>query len=383
MSSPWWLPVSFQIVAILLFLYAAHHFSSFGYRLYPLRTALVFSASLGLLLWSIQRRAAGVWVLGAAGVTYVSGQLLQIASFPLNYLRSDMLPVILWADTNLLHGTSPYRTIHVASRLYDFPYLPGMLMAYLPFVALHLDVRLGSVAYLLLAVGIVFRAARPEFRGEVAWLLSLFLLCPFLQYRHDLYLQPHWFTLAAAFVLMQRRRFSWAAAVFGISMAVYQFSWVMFPFFLLNSMRRRGWREVGSNALLAAGGALLIAGPFLHSALGRISNNTVGQWAMLPHAIADPINLSYWATFLVSPSHLLRLQAVLMVGIFGYCFFAGRCRTLTDTLRWMIIAVTVFVMFNVIVDGYFYLMILVLALLYTCVANGWWTDAAKDQSDRV
>ena len=173
---------------------------------------------------------------------------------------------------------------------------------------------------------------------------------------------------------MQRARYGWAALVFGISMAVYQFSWILFPFILLNGLRRSGWLEAARLLLLSAAGALLIAVPFLSSAFHRIASNTVGQWGQLPHALADPMNLSYWATYLIHPDRLLRLQAILMVGIFAVCFLRQRCATLEDTLRCSIAALTVFVLFNSIVDGYFYLMLLVPMLVYTCVANGWWSE---------
>jgi hypothetical protein len=158
-------------------------------------------------------------------------------------------------------------------------------------------------------------------------------------------------------------------------MAIYQFSWILFPFFLLNALRRRGWLEALKLAMLGAVGALVIVGPFLRSASHRIASNTVGQWGhLITHAMADPINLSYWVTYVVHPDHLLRLQAVVMVVIFLYCFTTGRCKDLADTLRCMVIALTLFVLLNVLVDGYFFLMLLVVMLVYTCVANGWWAE---------
>lgn len=374
-----WLLFIFEAAFALLFLYEAHHFAAFGYTLHRAAALLVFGALLlAFAALALARNIKARWVFGLSVAAYAAGLLLAVASFPLNYLRSDMLPVILWSDTHLLHGISPYQTIPVGDRLYDFPYLPGMLLTYLPFIAAHLDVRLGSLAYLIATAGLVYWAARRERRLQVAALFALFLLCPFLQYRHDLYLQPHWFTLAAIYVLKQRRRFAWAAFAFGISMAVYQFSWILFPFFLLNALRRRGWLEVAKLALISAAGALLVLGPFLSSALQRISHNTVGQWALLPHAVADPINLSFWVTYLVRPDKLLRVQAVLMVTIFAVCFVRRRCATLEDTLRWSCAALTVFILFNSIVDGYFYLMLLVPLLLYTCVANGWFRDPAAE-----
>jgi hypothetical protein len=370
-----WLAFLFELVAAVLFLYAAHHFERFGYRFYPVAFATVFGVlivALGSV--ALYRSFSGLRVFGVALACYVGGMLLTIASFPVNYLRSDMLPVIIWADTNLLHHISPYATIFVADRVYAFPYLPGMLVAYLPFVAAHLDVRFGAVIYVVASAVLVFLMAREDRRREVAAVLALFLVCPFLQYRHELYIQPHWLTLVAVFALMQRRHFAWAALVFGVSMGIYQFSWIMFPFFILNALRRRGWMEVVKLSLAAAGGALIIVGPFLKSAFARIANNTVGQWGAAAHPAADPMNLSYWATYIIHPDKLLRLQAVLMVAIFGYCLVRNRCADFTDTLRWMIVALTVFILLNVLIDGYFYLMLLVVMLVYTCVANGWWRE---------
>jgi hypothetical protein len=63
-----------------------------------------------------------------------------------------------------------------------------------------------------------------------------------------------------------------------------------------------------------------------------------------------------------------------MICIFAFCFFRGRCVDLADTLRWIIVALTTFVLFNVLGDGYFFLMLLVPMMVYTCVANGWWSE---------
>lgn len=366
-----WLIILLQVASVALFVYEGQHFAGFGYHLSAATAALVFSPLIALLI------AVAIWprsptVLLACGLACsAAGIILAIADFPLNYLRSDMLPVILWADANVLHHLSPYATMHVGARLYDFPYLPGMIVAYLPFVAAQLDIRWGSLCYLLALAALLFSAARQKHKLQVAALIGLFLVEPFLQYRHDLYLEPHWLTLCAAYVLMQRKHFAWAALIFGISMAVYQFSWILFPFFLLNAYRRRGWHEPAKLLLIAVVGALLIASPFLGSALQRIAHNAVGQWGNMGHALADPMNLSYWATYVIGPDKLLRLQAVLMIAIFVWAFLRGRCTTVADTLRCSIAALTVFVLLNSIVDGYFFLMLLVPMLLFTCIANNW------------
>jgi hypothetical protein len=384
-AAPLWTPhralllvAFFELAVGALFVYQAHHFAFAGYRLHPVATALFFLPVLAALIWlAIVPVARAVWIFVVSMVAYAGGVLLAVYSFPLTYLRSDMLFVIYLADIKVLQHISPYLTMYVADRAYDFPYLPGMIVAFLPFTLAHLDLRLGTMAYLAVTAGLIYWAARVDRRREVATLLALFLLCPYLQYRHELYLSPHWLTMIAAFVLMQRRHFAWAAFVLGIGMGIYQFSWIILPFVLLHALRRRGWLEAIKLAVLAGVGALLIVGPFLKEASSSIASNTVSQWGTVPHGVATPINLSYWVTYLIHPDKLLRLQAVLMIGLFGYCFFKQRCTTLEDTLRWIVFALAVFILFNVLVDGYFYLMLLVPMVAYTCIANGWWSAPAE------
>jgi hypothetical protein len=398
-NGTWWTPArSFQLAAIFAVLdfgilwYESVHFRDLGYAWHPILFAVVslLAAATYRYLSLPKRSAAPVltvfpWLLFSAA---------SIVSYPLNYLRSDMLPVILWADGNLLQGLNPYTQFFVANRIYDFPYLPGLLVAYLPFVALHWDPRVGSVLYMAVGAGVVLWAARPAARVAVAALLALLLMNPFLIYRHELYLQPHWLTWIAAFALLQRGRNLWALFVFGLGMAMYQFSWILLPFLLIYALKnsalksnvlqssggvlRRGdWPEVFRQTGAALAGALLLAGPFLRSAFSRVANNTVGQWGRVPHATAEPMNLSYWVTFPVPASQLLRLQVAIMIGLYLYCLFARRCEDLADTLRWCIVGLTLFVMLNVLVDGYFFLMLLVPMFCYVCVANGWWKAARE------
>ncbi|HSU18481.1 MAG TPA: hypothetical protein VLI45_01945 [Acidobacteriaceae bacterium] len=366
--------VLFELTAGLLLFYDAHHFSRFGYRVHPIGTVLLIAICTTLLAIAAVRAcfARRFWILSVVIGAFVAGRLFSIWSFPLTYLRSDMLPVINAADQQILRHASPYALLHLGTRIYAFPYLPGMLVAYLPFAAMHIDLRLGSLVYMLVTVLLIVLEARRPHQLQVIALLAVFLLSPFLQYRHELYIQPHWFALILAIVFMRRSRFGWAAFVFGISMAVYQFSWILFPFVLLNAYWRRRWPEAAKLALLGGIGALLVAGPFLRATTNRIADNTVSQWGRLAHANADAMNLSYWATYIIPTHRLLWLQAILMAAIFAHCVLRGRCRDLTDTLRWMSVALITFVLFNVIVDGYFYLMISILLLAYTCVANGWW-----------
>lgn len=376
-----WVCGGFELVSLLSFRYEAKHFAQFGYHMSGMALVVVIAIVLTGAAGFFIHRSAG-WLLFAAMCSYAAGAVLSIRDFPLNYLRSDMLPVVQWADQRLAHHLNPYTTIHIGNRLYDFPYLPGVLAVYLPVIALGLDPRWLNLACVLLVVGMLYGCADLSKRLQTAALIAIFVLSPFLQYRHELYLAPHWFALTGAVILLQGRRYNWAAAVFGLSMAIYQLSWVLWPFLLLYALRRRGWREVirsGALSLLTMG---LVIGPFLRSAFQRIASNTVGQWSRLPHALAEPINVSYWATYLVRPDQLKWVQLGVLSGVFIFCIVRGRCRTLEDTLRWMCAGLAIFIALNVLVDGYFYLTLLLLLLMYTLSSEGLWPAEESTSNPR-
>lgn len=368
------LALLFECLFLGLFLWETHKFAPFGYRLLVAPTAVVFAIaliSLAAIAWRPLRSSATAAILVTVLGTYGGGLLLAIVCFPLNFRRSDMMAVIIHATGSVLHHQNPYATFYLEDKLYDFPYLPGTILSFLPAAAFHVDLRWAKLAYVVGLALLLVWAARKPFRPVVSALAALLVLSPYLQYRHDLYTEGHWFSLILVFVLMQRGRFGWGAAVFGISMAISQFSWVIFPFFLLNALRRRGWLEVLRTAAIAAAAAVAVVLPFLRWAVGTIGRNTVGQWDSLVRPIARPMNLAYWASYVVQASHLKWIQLAILSAIFFFCFVQRRCSNLEDTLRWISVAWIVFILFNVLLDGYFYLMLLVPLLVYTCVANDW------------
>lgn len=373
----WW--VCFELLSVLMMEAEERHFARFGYHWS--RPVIVAAAVLAGFAWAwYVRSRSSLSMFAALVLTYAGGVVVAIRDFPLNYLRSDMLPVIGWADGRLVRGLNPYATMHVGSRVYDFPYLPGVLVSFWPAAVLKLDLRWATLLYTLGIAGLIFAAAHSWERKRVLGLLGLFLLCPFLQYRHDLYLQPHWFTVALAVVLMQTGRWRWSAVVWGCSCAIYQLSWVVVPFFLLWSFRRRGTRGAVAAGVFALLGALAVAGPFLPFAAHQVASNTVGQWNRMPHALAEPMNVSYWLTYVIQPDQLRWVQAVVLTALFGFCVVRHKCATTPDTLRWMTCALALFIPLNVLVDGYFYLTLLLFVLLFLCSAEGLWRGAPGESA---
>ena len=88
-------------------------------------------------------------------------------------------------------------------------------------------------------------------------------------------------------------------------------------------------------------------------------------------------------TFVVRPDHLKWVQLAVLTALFGFCVVRGRCHSLVDTLRWMSAALAIFIALNVLVDGYFYLTLLLLLLLYTFLVMGIWPDPVETEGPRL
>ena len=281
-----------------------------------------------------------------------------------------MLPLLLAANRSLLTGTDPYHLYTFPTEAIFLTYLPGTLLAYLPATLLHVDPRLLNLLFVLALALILLRAIARPHRYAFAVLLGLWLLSPYLLYRHELYTEPHWLATIAALLLLARGRLIWPAVLFGLGVSLSQFSWVLFPFFLLFLRERHGIRAT----LLAAGTALATAAaiilPFLLWAPHAFVFGVLSHWGNTLVS-ARPINLSFWTGTLVGPHHLQLVQAILLAALLVASAATHACRTFPGLLRSMALALSVFILWNILVWGYFFLLLELLLLLYVAAANNW------------
>ncbi len=235
---------------------------------------------------------------------------------------------------------------------------------------LHIDPRLLNLLFVLaLALILLRNIARPH-RPTFAALLSLWLLSPYLLYRHELYTEPHWLATVAALLLLARGRLTWAVILFGVGISLSQFSWVLFPFFLLFLHERHGIRAALFGALTALATAAVVTLPFLLWAPHPFVFGVLSHWGNTLVS-ARPVNLSFWTATLVGPHHLQLVQALLLAVVFLASAATHSCRTFSGLLRSMAIALTVFILWNILVWGYFFLLLELLLLLYLAAANNW------------
>lgn len=370
--APLLLAAAFLALAIPLFIAEAHVYARFGYSFRPALAAPVFLLSLvALVSYALpDRRPTETTRLAltlAAIVTAVA--LLSVRSFPLAVGRSDMLPLLAAANHTLLQHHDPYRLYTFPSESVLLTYLPGTLLAYLPPSLLHFDLRLTSLVSFLLLIPVVLAATRPERRLRALALLATFLLGPYLLYRHELYSPPHWLALAAALLLANAGRLRLAALLFGVSVAMSQFSWIVLPFLLLFLFEVYGARAAAECLALSLLAAAVLVLPFLLAGPHAFLFGTLSHWGLIG-LTARPVNLSFFTAALVGPQHLALVQLVTLIAVFVVAMRAHACRSFAGTLRMMALALASFVLLNLLVWGYFFLLLELLLLLHLLAAEG-------------
>lgn len=336
---------AFAVGGAVLLALAARHYAGFGYELRPAVLALFAVLSVAALL-----RKEPFSFLAAAALVYLAAATYCIAFFPLHPERSDMLPLIESAVARAAQGLDPYR---VYPEVHGLPltYLPGLWLSYVPGWWLGLDPRWTHHLAAVLAALVIYRAASD--RTAAAYALGIFLLTPYLVYRHDLYAGVYWLSLALALALLVSGRLGAAGAAFGWSVATAQFSWVLAPVLLAGLVRLHGLRKT----LRFAGAAFVVAGaflfPFAMASPGFLSS-VVGYWGDKMNF--SGYNLGYWLQPWIGLSGLKALQAV-VVAVFTA--LAARRGNLAFLLAGCLFF---FVLLNPVVWVYFFPAVVVLLL---------------------
>ncbi len=358
----------FLLLAAALIFAEARVYARFGYHLHTRTLGAMVLLSLLALRSVLRPPASAARLLAVLLAAYTALELFFLWSFPLAIERSDMLPLLAAANRTLLQHHSPYRLYTFATESVVLTYLPGTLLAYLPATLLHLDLRLTNLAATLLLALLLFRATRPEHRLRASALLGLFLLGPYLLYRHELYTPPHWLALTAALLLAQQQRLRAAALLFGLSIAMSQFSWILLPFFLLFLLQAHGRHRAAEGLALALLTAALIVLPFVAADPPAFLLGVFSHWGAIG-LTARPVNLSFFTAALIGPRHLQLAQMAALALLFVTALRTKACCTFAGTLRVMVLALAAFTLLNLLIWGYFFLLLELLLLLYLLAAD--------------
>ena len=157
-----------------------------------------------------------------------------------------MLPVIAWADRTFLHGLNPYFEDYTSVTPGPFFYLPLQWLVYLPFVALHLDLRLLNLASVFGTIGLYLLLWRdiPRRWTGFALLLALIASRPSTEMVYQGEVWPLWFMVSAFAVAFYRQRLRLAAVVLGLLLACNQTTLVLAALVGVYQVRSgTNWRE--------------------------------------------------------------------------------------------------------------------------------------------
>ncbi len=341
------------------------HYGRFGYERAPLVLGLVFLASMTALLAAGFGPRRPLRLLASAGLSTLLFAAVSIRHYPLHPQRSDMLLLIEEALTRFLGGLDPYTSY---ARLQEVPltYLPGLWLSFLPGRLVGLDPRWTQYAALLLTAVVLYRMTRPAQRGRTAPLLALFVMTPYLVYRHELYAAVQWLSLALTFWALAARRPLAAGLAFGWSLSCSLFSWALAPLIAVGVMRRCAVGRARAMGAVSFGVAALIVAPFLIGS-PRFVDCVIGYWS--DKADFSGFNLGYWLLPLIG---LTGLRAIQLGAIIGFTAAAWIRRPDVPALAAFAAGLLfVFCLFNSVVWVYFYPMVVVLLLAAVCLEPGW------------
>ena len=340
-------------------------FSRYGYNLSPFLAVPAFL----LIMFGLYRLLVGktlpperffYFALAAYALVY----LVSIVSFPLNVGRSDMLPNITLSNQAILNGHNPYDPQYslVPETGNYLNYFPANVLCYLPGDLLHIDLRFLNLICVLAVALVIYRSVSQRDRPLVGLLVGIFLLCPYFQYRHDLYEIPEWLALALVMVCLQRRKPLLAGLVFGLALALSPFNWVLFPFFLLYLYRAYNLKIAALAFGLTLLAGFLVVLPFLLWSASQFFDSVLGSFDKKAGRIYTPsVNLSYFLYHIVPLRFAKVVQGLALLVVF---YFAWRkMKTLADCFAWMAVALFLFIALNSFINAYFYFFIFFLLVL--------------------
>jgi len=346
--------IIFEMMALVLLKVQDIRYASFGYRLDIPVTVLLFVPVFVALVFLLVCRDEPQLLFFTSLSAYSGTYLLSIVSFPLNALRSDMLPLIVSGCRSFLAGISPYGFHDIPHHLI-FTYLPGMWTAYLPAAATGADPRFINIGCIVAAALIL--AFFSHDRKSAMLLLSVFFLTPYLQYRHEIYLGVVFLTLSILYILAVSNRIVLSAVVSGYALTVYQFLWVIFPFYFVAAWKRWGRTSAVLLGLAAVAIALAVILPFYAGSPDNFIGGVYGHWLFID---LPSINLF----FLVSRIVPADLMVVVQCGVMGIVLLAAAFRMdPADCWGWMAAALFLFIALNRVNSQYYYLIVLFLLAL--------------------
>jgi hypothetical protein len=267
-----------------------------------------------------------------------------------------MLPLIISGCQSFLAGVSPYG-YHTIPHHLIFTYLPGMWIAYLPAAAFGVDPRWINLMSIVMSA-LILAYTVPDSRKYTLLLLPVFLLNPYLQYRHEIYLGVLFLILSIIFILGSRNQWLMSSAASGYALTTYQFTWVLFPFGVIAARRKWGIKKAMIGFFIAIAVFLAIILPFFLNSPDYFIQGIYGHWLYVD---IPSVNLSYLVSMAVPWELMIFFQGAVMAVILTVALWKMDPE---DFWGWAATALLFFIALNRVIEVYFYLIVLLLLVMH-------------------
>ena len=355
--------ILFETMTFVLLFVQNVRYKEFGYKLDMLLTGIliliIFFGLFGIFFW---QKSRSIYLFILASISYTSIYILSIFSFPLHPYRSDMLPLIVAGCKNFLMGSNPYTFYHIPHSL-TMTYLPGLWLSFLPSAIFGFDPRIINLFCIILSITIIFLFGHNQEKAAI--FLSIFLLNPYFQYRHEIYLGVVFLGLSLAYVLLINNKPILSSVFFGYAMTTYQFVWVIFPFYAAYIYNKYGKKTAFIVIGIVTTIFVVMIGSFFVWSPSDFILGVFQHWANTGDV--PTVNLAYFVTYIIPWDYLLYLQGFMMIIFFLVAF--KKLIFLRETIRWMTIGLLVFIILNRIIEVYFFLLVFLLMTMYILTYN--------------
>jgi hypothetical protein len=330
------------------------------------------AAAVAVAIAALPRwRPGAIAALAVLASVSIAAWLISIESFAAS--GGDMLDLIETAVTRVLDGRFPYQDLRVPGSVQleysarPVPYPPMMWLAFLPFRAAGLDLRLLPLLAAAAVGLLLWRAARragSAAAGLADVLLPTLFLAPIFVLRVISIQTPPQWLLMCVIVLVARgpRSAPWVGVLSGVALGMRESTLVLLPLLLLYYWLRAPRQALGFLAALAATSAVIFVPFILIDADAFISSMVYNAaYVMRLERPLNHVGLGPWIANSVGAGAASALQAGLCTAIYVVAY--RRMRTAAELAVLMGLAYLIFMLVNPLIHEYYYLNGLILIAL--------------------
>jgi len=266
---------------------------------------------------------------------------------PISCPTADMLPIIRGAGERLISFQSPFNMTFCPTYGGPFPYLPIMMVYYLPGIIFRMDIRIVSLIFclgLLLLGYIYYRKKGYRLTGFLIFvILTTSVLLPlFLITVHTF---PYLFVLAVLLLAFNEDNDKVMFFSLALALASRKFFWLYLPFFVIYIFKSRKF-SLSSIKYFVLGGILglvpyiLFPSDFIRSNVLHVANANID-------AIPD-LHLQHSIGLTPFSFHHRTLSLIVLVVLYGLtCVLALKYLNKKNTWAFLSLSTLIFLYFQV------------------------------------